>query len=205
MKINSINFSQKVSNFIEKSPKTQKILRFADKNPALFNSVCVFALATCLRPSTMILTSGKDEDKKQDSNQEKSKEPEAIGITNNNQNSPTDVMENLKNILNLFAIILALAGISLIIIVLIKRRKNVKIYLEEDGQKVLIGKEKVTKDDRVLDLNKYYKKYNEDEYKVVLSKSISKKLDQKTVNIIIHDKDENFKVDYNNEEYSYRT
>ena len=33
----------------------------------------------------------------------------------------------------------------------------------------------------------------------------SKKLDQKTVNIIIHDKDENFKVDYNNEEYSYRT
>ena len=147
----------------------------------------------------------KDEDKKQDSNQEKSKEPEAIGITNNNQNSPTDVMENLKNILNLFAIILALAGISLIIIVLIKRRKNVKIYLEEDGQKVLIGKEKVTKDDRVLDLNKYYKKYNEDEYKVVLSKSISKKLEQKTVNIIIHDKDENFKVDYNNEEYSYRT
>ena len=147
----------------------------------------------------------KDEDKKQDSNQEKSKEPEAIGITNNNQNSPTDVMGNLKNILNLFAIILALAGISLIIIVLIKRRKNVKIYLEEDGQKVLIGKEKVTKDDRVLDLNKYYKKYNEDEYKVVLSKSISKKLDQKTVNIIIHDKDENFKVDYNNEEYSYRT
>ena len=147
----------------------------------------------------------KDEDKKQDSNQEKSKEPEAIGITNNNQNSPTDVMENLKNILNLFAIILALAGISLIIIVLIKRRKNVKIYLEEDGQKVLIGKEKVTKDDRVLDLNKYYKKYNEDEYKVVLSKSISKKLDQKTVNIIIHDKDENFKVDYNNEKYSYRT
>ena len=147
----------------------------------------------------------KDEDKKQDSNQEKSKEPEAIGITNNNQNSPTDVMENFKNILNLFAIILALAGISLIIIVLIKRRKNVKIYLEEDGQKVLIGKEKVTKDDRVLDLNKYYKKYNEDEYKVVLSKSISKKLDQKTVNIIIHDKDENFKVDYNNEEYSYRT
>ena len=69
MKINQIksnNFSQKVANFIEKSPKTQKILRFADKNPSLFNSSCVFILATCLRPSTMILTSGKDEDKKQD-------------------------------------------------------------------------------------------------------------------------------------------
>ena len=69
MKINPIknnNFSQKVSNFIEKSPKTQKILRFADKNPSLFNATVVFGLATCVRPSTMILTSGKSEDKKQD-------------------------------------------------------------------------------------------------------------------------------------------
>lgn len=66
MKINSIKISQKVANFIEKSPKVQKILRFADKNPSLFNSGCVFTLATGLRPSAMILTSGKSEDKKQD-------------------------------------------------------------------------------------------------------------------------------------------
>ena len=69
MKINQIknnNFSQKVANFIEKSPKTQKILRFADHNPALFNSVIVFGLASVLRPSTILLTSSKAEDKKED-------------------------------------------------------------------------------------------------------------------------------------------
>lgn len=66
MKINSIKFSQKVANFIEKSPKTQKILRFADKNPALFNSICVFGLASGLRPSTILITSDKSKDKRED-------------------------------------------------------------------------------------------------------------------------------------------
>lgn len=69
MKINQIktnNLSQKVANFIEKSPKTQKILRFADKNPSLFNGVCVFFLASTIRPSTILLTSNKTEDKRQD-------------------------------------------------------------------------------------------------------------------------------------------
>lgn len=69
MKINNTktnNLSKKIANFIEKSPKTQKILRFADQNPALFNSSCVFALASVLRPSTILLTSDKSEDKRQD-------------------------------------------------------------------------------------------------------------------------------------------
>lgn len=66
MRINTIKTSKKIANFIEKSPKTQKILRFADKNPALFNSTCVFVLASVLRPSAIILTSNKSEDKKQD-------------------------------------------------------------------------------------------------------------------------------------------
>lgn len=69
MQINPIknnNFSQKISNFIEKSPKTQKILRFADHDPSLFNATVVFGLATILRPSTILLTSDKSEDKKQD-------------------------------------------------------------------------------------------------------------------------------------------
>lgn len=55
MRINTIKTSKKIANFIEKSPKTQKILRFADKNTALFNSTIVFGLATVLRPSTILL------------------------------------------------------------------------------------------------------------------------------------------------------
>ena len=93
----------------------------------------------------------------------------------------------------------------LILFVLAKRGNNVKIYIEEGDERVLVGKEKVTKDNRVLDLNKYYDKYKEDEYKVVLSKSISKKLDQKEVNLVVHDKKESFVVDYKDEEYIYKT
>lgn len=66
MKINAIKTSQKIANFIEKSPKTQKILRFADKNPSLFNAGIVFGLATVLRPSTILLTRSKNEDNRQD-------------------------------------------------------------------------------------------------------------------------------------------
>lgn len=62
MKINAV----KIANFIEKSKRTQKILMFFDKNPSLANSVCVFGLASILRPSTILLTSDKSEDKKQD-------------------------------------------------------------------------------------------------------------------------------------------
>ena len=70
---------------------------------------------------------------------------------------------------------------------------------------IVMKKEKVTKDNRELDLNKYYNKYKEEEYKIVLSKSISKKLDKKTVNLTVHDKKESFVVDYDSKEYIYRT
>ena len=63
MKINSI----KIANFIEKSKTTQKILRFADSNPSLFNSTVVFGMATILRPSAILFLSGKQDDAKKDS------------------------------------------------------------------------------------------------------------------------------------------
>lgn len=127
-----------------------------------------------------------------------------IGSTNDDDNN-IDSGAILRTVLNLLAGLFALAGIALIIIVIAKDRKNVKIYLEEGEQRVLVGKEKVTKNQRVLDLNKYYNKYKEEEYKIVLSKSISKKLDKKTVNLIVHDKEESFTVDYNKEAYTFKT
>ena len=70
MKINPIknnqNFYQKTANFIEKSPKTQKLLCFFDKNPSLANSTIVFILATLLRPSAILISSGKTENAKKD-------------------------------------------------------------------------------------------------------------------------------------------
>ena len=62
MKISAV----KVVNFIERSKRTQKILMFFDKNPSIANSAYIFILASVLRPSTILLTSDKSEDKKQD-------------------------------------------------------------------------------------------------------------------------------------------
>ena len=64
MKIN--NNYVKIANFIERSPKTQKVLRFADKNPAIFQSSCVFALTTVLRPASIMAIPSKTKDGKAD-------------------------------------------------------------------------------------------------------------------------------------------
>ena len=66
MKINSINFAQKVSNFIEKSPKVQKILEKVDKNPALFNSAYTAGLALTLKPASILMLAVNTKDGKED-------------------------------------------------------------------------------------------------------------------------------------------
>ena len=138
----------------------------------------------------------KDYNKNNDSNKD------IVKITKD-EPQPND-NDNLKDILSIIAIILGLAGITLIIIVVVKRKKNVKIYLEEAGERALIGKERLTKDDRTLNLNKYYEKYKEDEYKIVLSKSISKKLDQEVINVVVNGKNKAFKVNYKGKKIEYK-
>ena len=153
----------------------------------------------------------KNEETKQEEDnkntQDENKVPLVPGTNDNNNNkTPKDKGTiSIQGLLNILGLLLALLALAFIIIVLAKRRNNVKIYIEEGDEKVLVGKEKVTKDNRELDLNKYYNKYKEDEYKIVLSKSISKKLDKKTVNLTVHDKKESFVVDYDSKEYIYRT
>ena len=153
----------------------------------------------------------KNEETKQEEDnkntQDENKVPLVSGTNDNNNNkTPKDKGTiSIQGLLNILGLLLALLALAFIIIVLAKRRNNVKIYIEEGDEKVLVGKEKVTKDNRELDLNKYYNKYKEDEYKIVLSKSISKKLDKKTVNLTVHDKKESFVVDYDSKEYTYRT
>ena len=153
----------------------------------------------------------KNEETKQEEDnkntQDENKVPLLSGTNDNNNNkTPKDKGTiSIQGLLNILGLLLALLALAFIIIVLAKRKNNVKIYIEEGDEKVLVGKEKVTKDNRELDLNKYYNKYKEDEYKIVLSKSISKKLDKKTVNLTVHDKKESFVVDYDSKEYIYRT
>ena len=146
----------------------------------------------------------KDEEEITNNKEEQDEVVPVIGTTNNGQTPPTSGKFSKQNMLYLLVGILSILGISLIIVIIEKRKKNVKIYLEEGGQKVLVGKEKVSKKYRFLDLNKYYDEYKEDKYQIVLSKSINKKLDQKSVNLIVHDKKQSFVVNSNNESCSYR-
>ncbi len=145
-----------------------------------------------------------------DDNKDNMNPPLIDGSNNDNQNPPADSGKDFMSGLmaGIAATIVglgAIAGLFLLILLLAKDRKNVKIYIEEGNEKVLVGKEKVTKHNRTLDLNKYYDRYNEDEYKVVLSKAISKKLDKETVNVIVHDKKQSAVVDYKDEAWTYRT
>ena len=49
-----------------------------------------------------------------------------------------------------------------------------------------------------------YEKYKEDEYKIVLSKSISKKLDQEVINVVVNGKNKAFKVNYEGKKIEYK-
>lgn len=66
MKINNTSLSQKVANFINKSPRVQNTLRKVDSNPALFNACYVALLSTTIKPSTILLLPNKTSDAKMD-------------------------------------------------------------------------------------------------------------------------------------------
>lgn len=92
----------------------------------------------------------KNEETKQEENnkntQEENKVPMVPGTNDNNNNTPKDKGTiNIQGLLNILGLLLALVALAFIIIVLAKRRNNVKIYIEEGDEKVLVGKEKVIK------------------------------------------------------------
>ncbi len=53
---------QKISNFINSSPKTQKILRKISDSPAVWSTIGAFAVATTFRPTTTIAISHDKKD-----------------------------------------------------------------------------------------------------------------------------------------------
>lgn len=79
----------------------------------------------------------------------------------------------------------------LLLLLLLLTKKNVEIYVEEEKDIRLIGKEKLNKNDaQKLDLTKYTNKYPNEVLQVVFSKKLSKKLDEKTVRIITGENNE---------------
>ena len=79
MTINPIGVYDKIAKFIAKKP-IQKIIRYADKNPALFQSATVFTTASMLRPMAIMGVPATTEDRKKDNLYSASKSI-ASGIT----------------------------------------------------------------------------------------------------------------------------
>lgn len=53
---------QKIANFINNSPRTQKILRNISDSPAVYSTIGAFAVATTIRPvSTLAITKDKQD------------------------------------------------------------------------------------------------------------------------------------------------
>lgn len=155
---------------------------------------------------TNVTPEKEEKPEEEESNNVNENVPPVIGNIDDNTPPSNNSEDNLneafiRGMLAGITALATLAGIILLIALFAKDRKNVKVYIEEGNERVLVGKEKLTNDNRNIDLNKYYDKYKEDEYKVVLSKGISKKLDNKTVNIRVHNKEKDIKVDYQGKEY----
>lgn len=79
MSINPISGYDKVAKIIASKP-VRKIIEYADKNPALFQSATVFTTASLLRPITIMGTPAKTEDRIKDNLYSASKSI-ASGIT----------------------------------------------------------------------------------------------------------------------------
>lgn len=65
MSINPINGYDRIAKFIASKPM-QKIIKYADKNPAIFQSATVFGMCSVMRPATILITPAKTEEEKKD-------------------------------------------------------------------------------------------------------------------------------------------
>ena len=125
--------------------------------------------------------------------QEPQKPTEVLGVKDENNNDSGKILAG------------CIAGLGLLfLILLLVFRRNVKIYVFEDGEFVLGGKAKISKKNPSLDIDKFL---DEDTYpnpvKVRLKDSISEKLDGKEIQITHRGKEITHKVKYNDEEYEF--
>ena len=123
----------------------------SDKNNSTSNTTpSVPSIITKVEESTEPEENANEETKLEEDNkntQEDNKESLVSGTNDNqNNNTPKDKgTQRVQEVLNILGSLLVLIALAFIIIVLAKRRKNVKIYIEEGDEKVLVGKERLKK------------------------------------------------------------
>ena len=111
---------------------------------------------------------------------------------------------NIKDTLVPATIGLGVTGLLLLLIALLTK-KNVEIYaLTEEGRK-LIGKEKISKNNRRIVLDVYEKQLENANIEIVLNKNITEKLDEQTVEVLFKGKKSTYRiVKEDNKEFSIK-
>ena len=90
---------------------------------------------------------------------------------------------------------------AILLLILLSSRRNVKIYVEEKGEFVLGGLDKISKNNKYIDVDKYLDGDTyEKQVKIVLSDSISEKLDKDKIEIKHRGNKKNYKIKYEGKE-----
>ena len=92
-----------------------------------------------------------------------------------------------------------------ILLLLVLFKQNTEIYVQEDGEFVLGGKEKLTKKHKEIDIDQYLDGNTyPNEVKVILNKKIAKKLDKQKIKIKHRGKTTEHVIEFNNEEFEIK-
>ena len=90
---------------------------------------------------------------------------------------------------------------AILLLILLSCRRNVKIYVKENGEFVLGGLDKISKNNKYIDVDKYLDGDTyEKQVKIVLSDSISEKLDKDKIEIKHRGNKKDYKIKYEGKE-----
>ena len=91
--------------------------------------------------------------------------------------------------------------LAILLLILLSSRRNVKVYVKENGEFVLGGLDKISKNNKYIDVDKYLDGDTyEKQVKIVLSDSISEKLDKDKIEIKHRGNKKNYKIKYEGKE-----
>ena len=90
---------------------------------------------------------------------------------------------------------------TILLLILLSCRRNVKVYVKENGEFVLGGLDKISKNNKYIDVDKYLDGDTyEKQVKIVLSDSISEKLDKDKIEIKHRGNKKDYKIKYEGKE-----
>ena len=136
-----------------------------------------------------------DNTKNTESSQEEEKPTAVLGakIVKEDKNFGDFIKNNVISIVGISG-----CGILLLTLLAIALKKNLKIYIENNGVVIGFVKTKITKSNPVLDLDKYMDNYKiGSSANIYLNKSIAKRLNTETVIVRLNGKNTKHKIKYN--------